>query len=393
MTSKSTRKLILVDRSLFIAIFALLVFGLVMIFNSTSVQSQQIYKDAYRFVFLQTGWIVIGLVCFFFFYNFDYQKLEKLSYLFYLVSLAFLVFLAIVSFLPCEASLSISPCINGANRWFYFNPPPLPKVPFLGIIGFQPGEFAKLSLILYLAVQLSKNVKAKGNTFLVYVVASAIFSFLILLQPNMSTAILVFMIGTVMYFASGASLKPLFVLVPILVLCVLIFIFSSPYRAARLSTYLTGDTNIDSSRNYHMRQISIALGSGGLFGVGFGESKQKYQYLPEVASDSIFAIIGEELGFLGTTAVVLVFAFLVYKGITISKNSADLIGKLLALGITSWIGMQFVINAAAMARLLPLTGVPMPLISYGGSSMVFSLIGLGILSNIDKENRKIKLKE
>ena len=126
----------------------------------------------------------------------------------------------------------------------------------------------------------------------------------------------------------------------------------------------------------------IALGSGGLFGVGFGQSRQKFQYLPEVSSDSIFAIIGEELGFIGTTLVVVLFVLFIYKGFTIAKQAPDLLGRLLAVGITSWIGLQFFVNVAAMIEIIPLTGIPIPLISYGGSSMIFSLMGLGILANI-----------
>jgi cell division protein FtsW len=150
-------------------------------------------------------------------------------------------------------------------------------------------------------------------------------------------------------------------------------------------TYLSGEPAGDRNESYHVKQISIALGAGGFWGVGFGESRQKYQYLPEVASDSIFAVIGEEFGYIGTTFVIIAFTYLVLLGFNISRKAPDLLGRMLAVGVTSWLGFQFFLNIAAMARLIPLTGVPIPLISYGGSSMVFSLMGLGVLASVQRK--------
>jgi cell division protein FtsW len=191
-----------------------------------------------------------------------------------------------------------------------------------------------------------------------------------------------------MYFASGASLKELLILIPSLLILLVVSIFGSPYRRTRFMTLLGGNTLVDLSSGYHIKQILLALGSGGFWGVGFGQSKQKFNYLPEVASDSIFAIIGEEFGFIGTSLVMLAFMYLIYKGYSIAKNSKDLSGRLLAIGVTSWIGLQFFVNVAAMTKIIPLTGVPIPLISYGGSSMLFSMMALGILANVDKQSRK-----
>jgi cell division protein FtsW len=153
-------------------------------------------------------------------------------------------------------------------------------------------------------------------------------------------------------------------------------------------TLLGGNVETELSSGYHIKQILLALGSGGFWGVGFGQSKQKFNYVPEVASDSIFAIIGEEFGFIGTTLVMVAFIYLIYKGFSIAKNSKDLPGRLLAVGISSWIGLQLFVNVAAMTKIIPLTGVPIPLISYGGSSMLFSMMALGILANIDRQSRK-----
>lgn len=373
------------DKILILTIFSLLIIGLVLIYSSTVVHSHAVFGDPFRFVVLQLGWILIGLAGFWFFYKFNYKYLEKPAYIFMLVSLVFLVILTIFGFLPCEKAFPFAPCINEANRWIYLNPDPFPNIPLLGILSFQPSELAKLSLILYLAVQLTKSLKTKKDSFWIYILTTGIVSFFVLLQPNMSTAILIFIIGSIMYFTSGASLKPLIYIVPVFIVLAVLMIIISPYRRQRVVTFIKGeDVQTTLTTSYQVNQVSIALGSGGLFGVGFGKSKQKYQYIPEIASDSIFAIIGEEFGFVGTTFFIGLFCILIYRGIEIAKRSRDTIGKLLAVGVTSWIGVQFLIHVAANSGVIPYTGVPMPLISYGGSSMVFSLISLGILANVSK---------
>lgn len=379
------------NRSLIFTISAFLGFGLLMIANSTVITSSNLYEEPYRFVILQLGWVLIGLICFYIFYNVDYRKLEKMSRSLFVFNILSLFLLSVVSFFPCSSDFGFSPCINGANRWFYLNPPPLPPIPFLGVLGFQPGELAKLTVILYLSTRISEIVrKERSKTdhkdlFKTYLLVSGMLSGLIILQPNMSTAAIVFILGSIIYFASGAPLKPILMVAPLVAFLAIAVILFSPYRKARLMSLISGNSNEDSS--YHVKQALVALGSGGVTGVGFGQSKQKYQYLPEVASDSIFAIIGEEFGFIGTTSVVLVYFYLIYQGFTIAKRSEDTFGKLVAIGISSWLGLQFFVNVAAMTKIIPLTGVPIPLISYGGSSMIFSLMGLGILANISRNSQ------
>lgn len=376
------------DRSFVFLILGFLLFGIIIIADSTIIHSDSLYNDPYRFVFLQAGWVLMGLAGFFFFYRQDYKKIDKVAGVMFGVNVIFLIVLAFVALLPCSLDVFFAPCINGANRWFYLNAPPLPKLPLLGVVGFQPGELAKLTLIMYLGIMLPKKLQENKNVFSVYAVVTGFLFLLVIAQPNMSTAVMVAAIGTIVYFSSGAPVKPLLVVVPTALLLGVLLILSSPYRRERFLTQLKGfDTN-DRSEGYHIKQIQIALGSGGLFGVGLGQSRQKYYYLPEVASDSIFAIIGEEFGFLGTALVIVAFSYLIYRGFEIAKNAKTLRGRLLASGVTSWIGLQFFVNIGAMTQLLPLTGVPIPLISYGGSSMVFSLMGLGILANIGKEVAK-----
>lgn len=386
--SKSVQTSSRKDRPFVFLVLMFLLFGIIIIADSTIIHSDSLYNDPYRFVFLQLGWVVIGLLGFTFFYKLDYKKIDKIAALFFTATLIFLVALAIVSVLPCSWNIFFAPCINGANRWLYLNGPPLRKIPILGVVGFQPGELAKLTLILYLSTMLPKVLQDNKNPFKLYAVITGIFFVLIIAQPNMSTAVMVAAIGTVVYFASGSSIKPLFMLAPVLLIMATVLIILSPYRRDRLLTQIKGFDADDRGEGYHIKQIQIALGSGGMFGVGFGQSRQKYYYLPEVASDSIFAIIGEEFGFAGTVVVIFAFSYLIYLGFDIAKHAKSLRGRLLASGVTSWIGLQFFVNIGAMTQILPLTGVPIPLISYGGSSMVFSLMGLGILANVGREISK-----
>lgn len=381
---KSSKTIRDVDKTFLTLLAVLLVFGILMIYNATGVYAQGTFGGAYRFVLLQLAWLGLGLLGFFAFFRVDLERLRRISLTLFVVALLFLILLALVStFGDCETTNFIfAPCLNGAYRWLYLNPSPLPELPLLGILGFQPSEFAKLALIVYLAVVLEKSIKAKKDSFMVFVIVAGLTSFLVLLQPSMSTAALLFLIGISMYFVSGASIRPFIVLLPSLFVIGLGFILSSDYRKARLITFLNPSESGGLSIGYHMRQIQIALGSGGWFGLGFGQSRQKFQYLPEVAADSIFAIIGEEFGFIGATVFVLVFSFFIYKGFLIAKKAPTLFGKLLATGVTTWIAFQFFVNIAAMIHIIPLTGIPLPLVSYGGSSLVFSLMGLGILANI-----------
>lgn len=393
-----------VDKAFLATLGILILFGIVMIYDATVVFAQGTFGEAYRFVILHLIWITLGLVCFYLLSRFDYHKIEKYIYpiffitLIPLVVLSFLGFIRQVGLVACNSQHLLFPCINGASRWLYLNLPVLKNIPFLSSIGYQPSELAKLSLIMYLAVALDRILNQKGkvvanvatakHALVVTLVSTGLVSFLVFMQPNLSTAILIFIIGLCIYFSSGAPIKPLLAVLPVLVASGAIFILSSSYRRARLLTLINGTTGgADLDLGYHIQQISIALGSGGFFGLGFGQSRQKFQYLPEVAADSIFAIVGEELGWLGTTIVILLFLFLVYKGMSIAKEAPDTLGKLLAVGITTWIGFQVFVNIAAMIRLIPLTGVPLPLISYGGSSTIFLLMGLGILANISRQGK------
>jgi len=374
--------------TLLTTIFCFFVLGLLMVYDSTMFYSQSIYESPYRFAILQLVWVVLGLVGFFIFFNIHYKRLLKVSVLFFGFSVVFLAVLSLFGFLTfqlklieCSSVFPFVPCINGAYRWFHLNSFPLPAVPLLGVLSFQPSELAKFSIVLYVSAILSKT-----RDFSKFIFPVGLVFFLILLQPSMSTACLVLLVSLSIYFVSEAPLKPLYFLFPFLLLLISLVVIVSPYRRQRFFTLIDSSESKEESLStgYHEQQILISLGSGGLFGVGIGQSRQKYRYLPEVASDSIFAIFGEEAGFLGTLVFILAFSFLVYQGYRIALHAPDDFSRLLAVGFTSWIGLQFFINVAAMAQIVPLTGIPIPLVSYGGSSMIFTLCGLGVLANISK---------
>jgi cell division protein FtsW len=375
------------DRSLLILIGIFLVVGLLAIYDATVVLAQELYGDAYRFVFLQLSWILVGLIGFYIFFKLDFKLLKKISTPLFYITVALLGVLAIFGVLPCEVNFIFAPCVNGANRWFYINPSPLPQLPLLGVLGFQVSELAKFSMILYLSYVLEKSIRIGKKHISAFLVATGIISFLIVLQPNMSTALLIYAIGSAIYYSSTAPVKPKiildFVFVVLGALAALVF----KHTRERVLTFFSLGEGGDLSTGYHIKQILIALGSGGTLGVGFGQSRQKFQYLPEVFADSIFAVIGEELGFLGTSMIVFLFVLLVFKGFSIAKKASSIYSKMLAVGVTTWVALQFFVNVGAMTKLIPLTGIPLPLISYGGSSLVFMMMGLGVLANVSREGR------
>ena len=206
---------------------------------------------------------------------------------------------------------------------------------------------------------------------------------LVMLQPDLGTSMIIICIAFLIYYVSGAPITHLLSLGLVGSIGALGLILSSAYRKARLMTFLN-PTSDPLGSSYHIRQALIAIGSGGLWGLGLGQSRQKYQFLPQVTTDSIFAIISEELGFFGASLVILAIYAIVLRGLIIAKRAPDLFSKLLATGISGWIGFQAFVNLAAMLALLPLTGMPLPFISYGGSSLIVIMAGVGLLLNISR---------
>lgn len=366
---------------LLVVIFSLIGIGLYFVFNSTVVLSLELFNNPYRFAVLHLAWVFVGLILFGIFFNLNLYSFRKHSFKIYLVSIIFLSVLFVSRFFEC-GTVAFAPCVNGAVRWFSFNPVPLPEIPFIGRVQFQPSELAKLALILFVSYLFTKETINVDDRIKKIGVATFLVGFMVFFQPNKSTALILFSIVLSMYLTYGQKLKYLAYLIPVLVLIFIFFIFNNSYSLKRVETFLDLSTNKD--QNYHQEQIMISLGSGGAFGVGLGMSRQKFSFLPEIFSDSIFAIIGEETGFVGAIIIASLLFYLVYLGYDLALKQSDMYFKLLAVGISTWVGVQTLVNLFAMVELIPLTGVPLPLISYGGSSTIFLMIALGILCNISK---------
>lgn len=354
-----------IDFFLLGAVLFLTIFGLFMIYDASSFVAFRDFSDKYHYVKDQIFWIFLGIISLSFFSYFDYRKLYNLAIPLLLISIGLLCLV----FVP-----GIGVKLLGARRWID-----------LHFTLLQPSEFVKLALAIYLSAWFSSKEKGRLWAFLLLL---SLLLILIILEPDMGTAVIILFEAVTLYFLSGARILYFVLMAPVIGVLGFIFTKLEPYRAARLATFLNSNQDISSS-SYHVRQILIALGSGGLTGVGLGNSLQKYAYLPENTTDSIFAIIAEELGFLGAFFIILIFLIIIWRGFLIATNARDLFGKLLAGGITTFLAGQILINLAAQTALLPLTGIPLPFISYGGSALIINLSAIGILLNIAKQGNKI----
>lgn len=364
------------DLGLIIAIFALLVIGVLMVFDASVVYSYTTFGEKYRFLLLQGGWVVAGLLGMRFFFKLDKKLLQKISLPVFLLTIILLIFVL----LPTP----FSPRLYGARRWFYFNPSPMPLLPIVGRLGFQPAELAKLSLLIYLGFFLKgKESLSKTASFLLVLIITCL---LVLVEPDFGTMLIIGGIGIGTYFLTKSRLLELFLILPVVLLLGFLFIWLSPYRKERLLTFFSPKAADPLSSGYHTRQIMIALGSGGLLGTGPGQSIQKYNYLPEVSSDSIFAVLTEEFGFIGASITILLFLYVIYRLFMIVKRARDFSDQAIAGGIACWFSLQTLLNLSAMVGVVPLTGVPLPLISYGGSALVFLMSGLGLALKISSES-------
>lgn len=349
------------DLPLIITTGALVLFGLLMVYDASVIKGVNDFKDSFYYIRQQLIWMILGTVLLIIFAKFDYRKFRILAVPFLLFS----ILLMLAVFIP---GLGVSG--GGAHRWLR-----------LGFATIQPAEIIKLAGVIYLAVLFEKKIKLAPFIFLITGVA---FITAVLQKDLGSTAVFI-STAFAIYFAAGGAFWHLLLIIPIGVAAVFL-ILTSDYRSRRILAFLNPFSD-PQGYTYHILQVLIALGSGGVFGLGLGHSRQKFAYIPEVHTDSIFAIVGEELGFLGGAFVIALFVILLLRGFKIAQNAGDSFGKILALGLISWLGIQAIINLSAMTSLLPLTGVPLPFISYGGSALVVNLIAIGILLNISKSSQ------
>lgn len=351
-----------IARYVLILTIVLTLFGVFMVGNASIVTAAKTFGDKWYFLKLQGVLSIFGILGCILASKIHIPKLEKIATPLFIISLVLLI----VVLIP-----GIGTKVLGARRWLN-----------LGPLSFQPSEVAKLATAIYLA----KLFKTKTSFTQLMVVLGAL-ALLIMAQPDMGTLLVVIGLGMSMYIGSGGKWSPIFFSLPIIALIAFAVIFISPYRTSRLKTYL--DMSHDpQGASYQIRQALIGLGSGGVTGVGLGESRQKFDFLPEATTDSIFAVLGEELGFIGSCAVLILFGLLSFFTLTISAKAKDKFSQNLGIAISSWLTLQAFINISAIVALVPFTGIPLTFISYGRTALLTSLFAMGLMIGIAKQEKK-----
>lgn len=354
------------DFVLFFTIVGLLAMGIIMVFSSSAVSAHVNFQDSYYFLKRQILWASLGLIAMLCMMNLDYHFWKRLSKPFFLFTLVLLVLVLIPG---------LGKVVNGARRWLGF-----------GAYTLQPSELAKLSMAIFSADYLARNQenvsKFMKGIVPILLILLLIFA-LILREPDLGTALSISGMVFVLLYAAGAKLSHLYSLGFVGVVGIVAAIVAEPYRLKRLFAF--SDPWADPlDTGYHIIQSLYALGTGGLFGVGLGRSREKFLYLPEPHTDFIFAIIGEELGLLGTVTVLLLFFLFAWRGFRIAIAAPDIYGSMLATALTIMIVMQALMNIAVVTASMPVTGIPLPFLSFGGSALIFNLAGVGILLNISR---------
>ena len=359
-----------IDFTLLITILLLLSIGLIMLLSASSPSALSERGNSYSYFYKQAIFAVAGLFMMWVISNIDYrfyQKYAKLAY--------------VIAFLSLLAVLFIGRTVNGAKRWIYVTE----------TLSVQPSEMTKMLMILFYAAILVKNrdeLSKYGKGFIKHLLLLVPIIGLLIIEPHFSASIIIIGIVAIMMIIAGCKFWHFLVTGAVVGIPGIIgLILLEPYRAQRVVTFLdpwkdaTGD-------GWQVIQSLYAIGSGGLFGAGLGESKQKYLYIPEPHNDFIFSILGEELGFIGCAIVIILFAIFIWRGILIAMKSPDMFGSLLAIGITAQIAIQVIINIAVVTSSMPATGMPLPFFSYGGSALFILLCEMGILLNISKAGAK-----
>ncbi len=355
------------DKKLLITIGLLVVLGLIFLSSASAVVAYTRYGESDYFFKRQLVVALIGLAMFYVCYKIDYHLWRKYAFFFLILSC---IFLSLV-FIP---SLALKG--ETARSW-------------VDIFGFslQPAEFVKIFFLIYLAAWLEarrKDLSDFKQGIGPFLVVLLVIAALMMLQPDFGTLAIIGVVSLVVYFVGGGKISHLVIVVLLAALALVVMIHFKPYQMQRFECAF--DTAAGAKAQcYQLNQSLIAVGSGGIFGRGLGQSRQKFNYLPEVYGDSIFAVMAEEIGFVFDTAFLLIYLFLFYRIIVAAKYAPDLFGKLLCIGVASWLFIQTFFNVGGVIGLIPMTGVPLPLVSQGGSSLMAALIGLGIVANISRQ--------
>jgi len=343
--------------------------GLIMILSSSWVSAYEAGASPFLFFTRQLMWTLVGVACLIVAAVVDYRRWRAVSWLMLLASIGGLMLVLHPAF---------GTTAGGSSRWLA-----------LGPLRFQPSELAKLALVLVgadICVRKGRRLWTVKDIILPYGIIAGIVGLLVMIQPDMGTTLILAGIAFTVLFVAGSRISVLGGLGLSALGASIMLSMSKAYRRARLFSF-TNPFKDPLNTGYQAVQSQIALGSGGLFGVGLGAGRQKWLYVPNAHTDFIFSIIGEEVGLLGTFAVIALFALLAYAGVRIARRAPDKFGRIVAGAITAWIVGQAVINMGAVTGLLPITGVPLPLVSFGGSSLVFTLTAIGILINIGRQEQ------
>lgn len=358
------------DTILLFIISALLIFGLISLYSASTVESFQNSENTRRYITHQLIYGVgIGGLLMYIMSRIDYHKLKKF--------LPYILFLSLI-LLTLVKVPGIGFSFGGAERWIHIGP-----------FFFQPSEFAKLAMILYIAAlsdRISKKQGSNNSEIFPAIIILGMFSSLILWQPDFGTMSIIVLTSFVMFFISGVNLKFFLKIFVVCLALLIIMIKVEPYRWQRVVNFLD-PAHDPQGTGYQISQALIAIGSGGMWGYGYGLSRQKHNYLPEPMGDSIFAITAEELGFVRICFILLIFFAFYLRSKTIANQAKDQFGKTLVLGISVWIILQAIINISAMLGLIPLTGVPLPFFSYGSSALIVILGSIGIILNVSRQNQ------
>lgn len=358
------------DKSLLTAMFVLLIFGLVMLFSASWVVSYSRFGNTYHYFLRQFIWVVASLGVFFIVSRIDYRVWKKFAVFFLFASIVLLLLV----FIP-----GLRADYGTARSW-------------INIFGmsFQPSEFVKLSFLIYLSTWLEAKKGDLGSFsggIIPFLAILGVISILMVMQPDLGTLFIIAFTSMIVFFSGGGKLSHIFIvgLLAVLLLFVVMSMKSS-YQSDRFKC-LKDPSYSAQDKCYQINQSLIAVGSGGWLGRGLGQSRQKFMYLPEVWGDSIFPIIAEEVGFVFSALLILLYLFIFYRGLLIARGAPDLYGSTLAIGVVVWLAVQTFLNIGGMINLIPMTGVPLPFISSGGSAVLANLIAMGILVNISKQTK------
>ena len=359
------------DRALLLAVAALTAFGLVMVFSASEVQGWLWFHNAAYYFERQLMWLALGVVLLFAGASVDYHRLRPLAWPLGIATVVLMVLVLLPHF-GVE--------VNGARRWLR-----------LGPLQMQPAELAKIAAIIFMALWLERHrdrLSSVENGVVPFLALLAFTILLVILERDLGTTLILAGILLAQFLVAGGRKRHVLLLALIMALCVYLFIRMEPYRLHRILAFVDPWSD-PLNTGFQAIQSVVALGSGGFTGLGLGHSIQKYQWLPFAHTDFIFAIVGEETGLLGTSAVLALFGLFAYRGYRVALKAPDAFGSLLACGVTTWIALQALINIAAVTVTLPTTGIPLPFISYGGSSLAIALLAVGILINVSTQSEKV----